>query len=771
MLEKIIRIDGVGIFHNGTPAARDLAKLTLIYADNARGKSTLSAILRAVASGDAVALTSRATIGGTRPATVHLRFQEPAGGRTVKFENGVWDGTAPHVHVFDNVFVESNVYAAGEVSTGQHEALLDFALGTAAVDKRMEVEKQGNAQAAATRARTDAENKLTGHRGATLLGTFLNLAKDHEADAKVERLEHRINDAKEAATISARASLKTASLPGVNWEPFEAVLKASLQKLQEGANELVEEHFKKHHWRGVEVWVSQGLRGRQVSGLDQCSFCGQSTKGLALVAAYQTYFNTAYNDHMATVGGLRTLVTAVMQEPNIEAWAMSVGSNRDRAGAWQPQLDLKVEGPDFDKVRALATTIRETFLQAAAKKAAAPLDALDLAELTPARAAAAELSDLLQQCNDRVAGANASIEAFKKDLANENVPTLQQQVAVLRLQKVRHSDAVVALVAERARADENRQTAEAAKEAARQELNQLMKDLIKRYQAAINKWLGTFGAPFSIEDMGVTYQGSTTPRTEYAILLRKTRVKAGKKSGNGLNFHNALSEGDKRTLALAVFLARVQDDQNAGRATVVLDDIFASLDQHRRITTMSAIAALSQSCAQLIILAHDPFFLRDLAVGLKKKRLGDALALQIRRSQDEFSELDLCDLAEKCRSPFHTRYKELADYMSAQRAGQNPLRLAESLRPLVEGALHRRFPGLIREGHNFGEILDQIRTAPAGSPLQPLQAQLQSFQSFNDYAGAYHHDTFDLQPRQDVNEGELEVFGRRTLDFIHHGQM
>lgn len=422
MLEKIIRVDGVGIFHNGTPAARDLAKLTLIYADNARGKSTLSAILRAVASGDTVALTSRATIGGTRPATVHLRFREPAGGRTVKFENGAWDGTAPHVHVFDNAFVENNVYAAGEVSTGHHEALLDFALGTAAVDKRMEVEKQGDAQAAATRTRTDAENKLVGHRGTTPLGTFLNLAKDDEADAKVEGLERRINDAKEASTISARASLKSASLPGVNWESFEAVLKASVQKLQEGASELVEVHFKKHHWRGVEGWVSQGLRGREVTGLDECSFCGQSTKGLALVAAYQTYFSTAYNDHMATVGGLRALATAVMPEPNIEAWATSVGSNLDRAGAWKPQLDLKADGPDFDKVRALAITIRETFLHTVEKKAAAPLDAMDVAELEPARAAAAELDSLLRQYNNQVTEANTSIEAFKKAWPTRTCP-------------------------------------------------------------------------------------------------------------------------------------------------------------------------------------------------------------------------------------------------------------------------------------------------------------------------------------------------------------
>lgn len=771
MLEKIIKVDGVGIFHNGTPSARNLAKLTLIYADNARGKSTLSALLRAVATGDTVPLTSRATIGGTRPAAVHLRFQEPAGGRTIKFENGAWDGKAPQVHVFDNAFVENNVYAAGEVGTGQHEALLDFALGTAAVDKRLEVAKQGDAQAASTRARTDADNKLSGHRGATPLPAFLNLAKDDEVDAKVEALERRINNAREAATIGTRASLNAVGLPAVSWDAFETVFQASVQKLQEGANDLVEAHFRRHGWRGIEGWVSQGLRGKEVNGLDECSFCGQSTQGLALVAGYQTYFNTAYNDHMTAVGGMRGLATSVLPGPDIEAWAAAVTANRDRSGAWRPQLELKVDGPDFENVRALAGTVRDTLLQAAEKKAAAPLNAMDVSALDPARAAIAELGSLLQQYNNQVVEANKSIEEFKKGLATENVQTLQTQVASLKLQKIRHSDVVVTLVADRVQADENRKTAEAAKEQARQQLNQLMKDLLTRYQAAINKWLGIFGAPFSIDNMGVTYQGSSTPRTEYAIVLRKTRVRAGKKTVNGLNFQNALSEGDKRTLALAVFLARVQDDQNAALAVVVLDDIFASLDQHRRVTTMSAIAALAQSCAQLIILAHDPFFLRDLAAGLKKKRLGDALALQIRRSQDEFSELDVCDLAEKCRSPFHTRYKELSDYMAGQRAGQNPLRMAESLRPLVEGALHRRFPGLIREGNNFGEILEQIRTAPAASPLEPLQAQLPNFHSFNDYAGAYHHDTFDVQPRQDVNDGELEIFGRRTLEFIHHGRI
>ena len=44
MLEKIIRLENIGLFAVGTPKAVDFKKATLIYADNARGKSTLSAI-------------------------------------------------------------------------------------------------------------------------------------------------------------------------------------------------------------------------------------------------------------------------------------------------------------------------------------------------------------------------------------------------------------------------------------------------------------------------------------------------------------------------------------------------------------------------------------------------------------------------------------------------------------------------------------------------------------------------------------------------------
>lgn len=51
----------------------------------------------------------------------------------------------------------------------------------------------------------------------------------------------------------------------------------------------------------------------------------------------------------------------------------------------------------------------------------------------------------------------------------------------------------------------------------------------------------------------------------------------GPKGAGDLSFHAALSEGDKRTLAFAFFLARLFADPKRAEATVVLDDVFTSL--------------------------------------------------------------------------------------------------------------------------------------------------------------------------------------------------
>jgi wobble nucleotide-excising tRNase len=160
MLEKLLKLEGVGLFANPLPKAVEFKRATLIYADNGRGKSTLSAVMRACAAADSQAMAARATIGGTSAPRAQLRFKLPTGGTNITFDAGAWDASMPSLMVFDQTFIERNVFAGGEVHADHHQSLLDFALGTAAVTKKKEVDDASEAMTVATKARSAAEGKL-----------------------------------------------------------------------------------------------------------------------------------------------------------------------------------------------------------------------------------------------------------------------------------------------------------------------------------------------------------------------------------------------------------------------------------------------------------------------------------------------------------------------------------------------------------------------------------------------------------------------------------
>lgn len=767
MLEKIIRLENIGLFQQGVPMALALDKVTLIYADNARGKSTLSSILRACATGDADALNARTTIGAQSGPKVILRFAFPAGGTNVTFEDGKWSATVPQIQVFDQGFVERNVYAGSEVQPDQHQALLDFAIGSAAVAKKKEVDDHGAAQVTATRARTAAEDKLRGYRGQTALDAFLALPKEEDADTRIAGLEQRIANAKVAAVLTARTGLSQLPAPFADLDGFAKVLKSTFEQIHQNAQATVKAHLEKHGGQAAERWVNEG---QPFHTGESCPFCGQATEGLDLIAAYKTYFNEEYAAHVRRVTDLAAEATAVLPEASIAAWETEHRANVDRATAWVAQIKVECPALDFAKLRALAANIRDSLQRTAALKSQTPLEAVDPATIADARADWTTVSDMLAEYNGAVDSANRDIVAFKDGLAGEDQANLERELAAVRLRQTRHTAEVTAIVEERAKADKDRGQCETAKAKAREELDALMAEVLGRYQTAINKWLGHFGALFSVDKLGFTYQGGSTPRTEYGIVLRGKVVPAGRKSQNSLSFQSALSDGDKRTLALAFFLARVLDDKDAATNIVVLDDVFASLDMHRRSQTMGAIAGLARHCAQVIVLAHDAYFLRDLERRYVEKKLAAPLTLQIRRVANDFSEIGACDLSELCASTYYKRYRELSNYLAGQPT-PNLLPVAQALRPLVEGNLHRRFPGIIREGVTFGVILDQIKGAAAGSPLVVLQPQLGPLYAFNDFAGAFHHDTPGVAVRQEVTDGELHVFAKQAMTFVQAGSM
>jgi wobble nucleotide-excising tRNase len=129
MINRIQLLRNVGKFDSVNAAANiPLARLTLIYAENGRGKTTLSAILRSLATGDPVPIVERRRL--TAQHTPHVVFECDGGPPAAMFQNNAWNRTLPNMAVFDDGFINENVYS-GLINDGELRGFVRRALSFA----------------------------------------------------------------------------------------------------------------------------------------------------------------------------------------------------------------------------------------------------------------------------------------------------------------------------------------------------------------------------------------------------------------------------------------------------------------------------------------------------------------------------------------------------------------------------------------------------------------------------------------------------------------
>lgn len=766
MLEKIVRIDNIGVFKAGVPSAVTLKEVTVVYADNARGKSTLSALLRACGAGDSQSVQARKTIGAIGDQAVQLRFQNAGGGSTISFDGNSWSAPPGNLHVFNQEFVERNVYAGAAVTPDQRASMLELALGADAVVQREEFQKHSEVQRGATQRVTTAETALLGyHRGATL-PDFLALESIADGTQQIAELDKQLNEARGVQQILGRKGFRQLTAPVHNFDSIRAIAQSHFERLQDDAERVVREHFDSHLGRETERWVNDGLRHKPN---ENCPFCGQETAGLPLLQAYKSYFNHAYTEHLQRVASLRGLAEHQVGEGQVPEWGAAIEFNTGALEGWVGLLRLELPLFKIDKAREAIAGARAKVTSLVDEKTAKPLEAVDVGALEQATATLESVADDIAKYNSAIQALNEEVERYKKGLAQADTGGLQAQRRTVELRMVRDAPEVLQHLADRAQAETDRKEAEQKKDAARKALDQLMATSLASFQDAINAHLRAFGAPFTIRELKPNYMGGGVPRSEYALEVRGASVSVGPTNGGALTFHTVLSEGDKRTLAFAFFLARLFADPNRARAIVVLDDVFTSLDLHRRMKTVEAILMMNQECKQVIALGHDAFFLRDIRKRVTK--VGSEVAeFELRRGPENFTVIGQFDLDEFCASHYYKRYRLVEAYVTG--AGQvNMLEAAQALRLLVEGHLHRCFLGRFAEGLTVGAMIQHIKDARPGNPILVLQPLVPELHAFNEYAAMFHHDTSGGHTRTDVNDGELHHFASAALRFIQTGKL
>ena len=308
MINHFQLIRNVGRFDSvATVANTLLGRLTLIYAENGRGKTTLAAILRSLATGDPIPIVERRRLAAQHPP--HVVIGCAGGPPAAMFQNGAWSRTLANTVVFDDVFVDQNVYSGLVVAVDHRQKLHELILGAQGVALNQKL--QNLIAQVETHSRTLRERAAvipTGELDGLTIDQFCALAANPNVEPEIQAAHGNLAAAREQDPVRNTPAFELLSLPAFDLAAIEQVLKAGLTELDAAAAARVQEHLATAG-RGAEEWIGEGMRRqaeRPPNVIGECVFCAQNLAGSPVIGHYRAFFSNAYRELQRSIVGAAT---------------------------------------------------------------------------------------------------------------------------------------------------------------------------------------------------------------------------------------------------------------------------------------------------------------------------------------------------------------------------------------------------------------------------------------------------------------------------------
>ncbi|MFD1942805.1 AAA family ATPase [Paradevosia shaoguanensis] len=758
-VERFQLLRNVGQFDSVNAGAQiALTPLTLVYAENGRGKTTLAAILRSLSIGDAALIEDRHRLGAAHPPHVVLTV----GGNQVIYQNGAWVAPLPRVAVFDDAFVSANVCSGIEIESSHRQNLHELILGARGVALNTELQRYVAAIEQHNRDLRTREAAIpAAQRAGLTVDAFCDLPADDVIDARVQDAERNLAAAQAADAIRQRDSFLPLSLPGFDLTAVAEVLAHTLPDVQAETAARVRVHLQRLG-RGGEAWIGEGMS--RISGAsegqdgDACPFCAQDLAGSPLIRHYEVYFSDAYNGLKSAIidtgKGIADSHSGEIQAAFERAVRVAV-QTRD---FWRGFMDVPDINVDTAAILRNWTAARDAVLTTLRAKAAAPLEAMTLpAEATAAVEAFARDAEAIDAVSATLAVCNGQIALVKEQAAVANAATLTADLARLQAVKARHMPPLNAACDAYAAEKEAKAESERLRTAARAALDQYRTTIFPAYERSINDSLGRFNAGFRLGAVGSinTRAGSSA---SYSVVINNVAV--GLTANGGPSFRTTLSAGDRNTLALAFFFASLEQDSNLADKIVVIDDPMTSLDEHRSLATILELRALVGRVRQVIVLSHSKPFLCQMWEGADRQTRS---ALRISRDGNG-STLAVWDVHQDCITEHDKRHALVSAYIQSANAA-NERAVAEALRPILEAYMRIAYPALFPPGSLLGSFINVCRQR-FGQATEVLNAaDIAELERLLNYANRFHHDSNRAWQTAAINDQELLDYAQRTLRF------
>ncbi|MDT0619527.1 AAA family ATPase [Salinisphaera sp. P385] len=763
MLESLNLIRNVGRFDSFTNGSNHpFAQLTLIYAENGQGKTTLSAILRSLATGDSTPISERRRLAAQHPP--HVIVSCIGGPPDAMFQDGAWNRVLEDVVIFDDVFVDENVYSGLVVGSDHRQNLHELILGAQGVALNQQLQthiariEQHNSEL-----RRHSSEIPADERGRLSVDQFCDLPPNPNIDQEIQTAEQNLAASRQQDRIRNAPELQLLDLPEIDLPAIEAILELGLPDIDTAAAERVQAHLQSIG-EGAERWVGEGvIRQNSVAeaGGNKCVFCAQDISQSAVIDHYRAFFSAAYRSHQEAIRSAESSFNRTHSEGAALPFERSIRTLAERRQFWSEFGEIPELAIDSAAITSDWNAARAQIAQLFQQKRAAPLDAITLPDEVHASIETYNTRrNEVAALNQQIASVNQMIATVKQQAATASATALTATLTRLKATKARYTPTTDARCQAYLEERQAKGATEQQRDQARQALDQYRTQVFPEYEAAINRYLERFNAGYRLERVQpVNTRGG--PTCSYSVVVNNTAVTVtgGNAQAGEPSFRNILSAGDRNTLAIAFFLASIELDPNQAGRVVVIDDPVSSLDEHRSLTTIQEVRRLLSHVGQIVILSHSKPFLCRLWESVTP---ASKTALQVAR-QANASTITQWDVNADSETDNDRRHQALRYFL--RHGGQNEKEIAAAIRPCLEAFLRVAYPEHYPPGTLLGPFREKCSQRVGTHEEILRQADIDELRDLVDYANVFHHDTNPAWETEVVNSAQLEGFVRRTLEF------
>jgi len=749
MLQHISHLQGVGLFHEPKAKSVKFSKVTIIYGDNGRGKTTFTTILNSLRTGNAQDIVVLSTIGGKNKPSITLQIDN----EKYRFRNGAWNKTYPDIIIFNETFIAENVYVGNQIDTTHKRNLFDFALGEKGVDIRKQIEEKEKQRDDLSLKIQQINTRL--ERIARSVGMDTDKFQDvkvlsdenqQEYEAEILSIQQELNTARQKDEIAKEHVLKQIALPDIPWDEVKQFLSQGTKAVTANVENALRSHIKAYAMgEKGEQWLQDGWNFYLNSSDKSCPFCGQRiAQAETFVSNLEIYFDEAYQSVKNKVTEWQKRIGEKLNDSLIDEIYTTSQFNVRQLKVWESHSVEVLPLEPVEQTVGLLRDIQRSLVQAFDRKRLAPLEPVEIVHVIEKWS---HLEHVVARYNDVVAQINQNIDTFKQKLAKSDQKGLMDRLESLQKTLKTRQERTLA----QPLYDELDNLA-SQKKALQEDINNLRDQLsvhlrqeMESYQQYVNEILRDFGTNFRISGTKISHQGKNSPpKTEYAIEVFGHSISL-KPKDNHLSFGKALSTGDRRSLALAFFMAKALMDNRLSEKIVVIDDPVSSFDRKRQSFTREKLLKIASKCKQFILLSHDAYFVRDFRASAYFQFGKKNVVLAELRQSSKFTvfkpDFNVDAILE---SPHQKNYGVLIDFYQGSLASVDLYRVIHVVRSYAEGLLVNQFPELKRHS-GLGKMIHEVKTNN-DDRYSHIKAKIPYYEQINAFTSRYIHAELESPP-------------------------